>query len=86
MRHREVQARKLNLDPVNTLKIGCKVVSCFYMTEADIIRTLTDLKPSLLAEGGLASADGGVSGTPIVNVSAAWFLPVEIGDLTDGIA
>lgn len=65
----------INPDPHGTLRIGGKVFSTYYPHERHIIRTLTHLTPSLLAEGGLASADGGDGGTPIVNVAAAWFLP-----------
>lgn len=72
----------LNRNPV-TLKAGDKVRTNYLPEERHVVRTLTSLTPSLLAEGGLASADGGedngggTAGTPIEGVAAAWFLPVD---------
>lgn len=66
---------KLNYDPQGTLKVGDKVTTYYILAEKDVIRTLTHLNKSLLAEGGLASADGGDNGSPIDSIAAAWFLP-----------
>ena len=76
---------RLNNDP-SKLKVGDLVTSDFLDVNIRLVRRITWIKKDDSAGSGYrACADGGqpcqccghVPGTPILNVDAAWFIPVQ---------